>query len=93
MIRITISDTGIGIPKDEIPRLFARFSRGKDTARLKASGTGLGLYVGKCMIQDNGGKVWVESDGDGKGSRFIVELPIETPQEITDKIKEVLNKT
>jgi len=85
VVRITISDTGIGIPKDEIPRLFARFSRGKDTTRLKVSGTGLGLYVGKCMIQDNGGKVWVESDGDGKGSRFIVELPISPPKDILEK--------
>lgn len=79
--RITISDTGIGIPEEEIPRLFARFSRGKDTSRLNASGTGLGLYVCKGMIEGNGGKVWAESDGKGKGSRFIVELPIDSGKE------------
>lgn len=74
--RITISDTGIGIPKDEIPYLFAKFSRGKDTTRLNAAGTGLGLYICKGFIEGNGGKIWVESEGDGKGSKFIVELPI-----------------
>lgn len=93
VIRITISDTGIGIPKDELPRLFARFSRGKDTKRLKSAGTGLGLYVGKCMIQDNGGRIWAESDGDGKGSRFIVELPIEPPKEILDKMEKQKKST
>lgn len=79
MARITITDTGIGIPESEIPYLFARYSRGKDTSRLNAGGTGLGLYVCKGMIEGNGGKVWAESDGEGKGSRFMVELPIEPP--------------
>ncbi len=83
--RITISDTGIGIPKDEIPYLFAKFSRGKDTTRLNAGGTGLGLYICKGFIEGNGGKIWVESEGDGKGSRFIVELPIETPKDILEQ--------
>ncbi|HMK83911.1 MAG TPA: HAMP domain-containing sensor histidine kinase, partial [Candidatus Bathyarchaeia archaeon] len=82
VVRITVTDTGIGIPKTEIPYLFARFSRGKDTSRLNAGGTGLGLYVCKGMIEGNGGKVWAESDGEGKGSRFIVELPIEPQEEI-----------
>lgn len=86
VIRITVSDTGMGIPTDGIQQLFSRFSRGKGTARLKTSGTGLGLYVCKGMIEGNGGKVWAESDGEGKGSRFIVELPIETPKEILSKV-------
>lgn len=79
VVRLTITDTGIGIPATEIPYLFARYSRGKDTARLNASGTGLGLYVCKGMIEGNGGRVWAESDGEGKGSRFIVELPVGAP--------------
>lgn len=80
VVRITVADTGIGIPETEIQYLFARFSRGKDISRLNAGGTGLGLYVCKGMIEGNGGKVWAESDGQGKGSRFIVELPVESPK-------------
>lgn len=75
-LRITVSDTGIGIPADEMPRMFSKFSRGKDVKRLNAGGTGLGLYVVKMIVEGNKGQVWVESDGDGKGSRFIIELPI-----------------
>ncbi|MBA4319018.1 MAG: hypothetical protein C0412_11525 [Flavobacterium sp.] len=80
-IRLTVSDTGIGIPATEIPYLFSKFSRGKDISRLNANGTGLGLYLVKMMIGGNGGKVWVESEGDGKGSRFIMELPLEQSKE------------
>ncbi|HAI74298.1 MAG TPA: hypothetical protein DCS28_02795 [Candidatus Moranbacteria bacterium] len=75
-VRIAVSDTGIGIPKEEMPYLFTKFSRGKDVKRLSVSGTGLGLYVGKNMIEGNGGKIWVESEGAGKGSKFIVELEV-----------------
>ena len=75
LIRITVSDTGIGIPKDGLPYLFEKFSRGKDTARLHATGTGLGLYVAKNIIEAHHGRVWAESEGEGKGSRFILELP------------------
>ncbi|HAV11331.1 MAG TPA: hypothetical protein DCX32_02195 [Candidatus Moranbacteria bacterium] len=69
------------MPVDEMSYLFKKFSRGKDTGRLHASGTGtgLGLYVGKNIVDAHHGKVWVESDGEGKGSRFIIELPIEQP--------------
>ncbi len=75
-IRVIVSDTGIGIPQDEVPYVFAKFSRGHDTSRLQASGTGLGMYVGKSLIEAQNGKIWVESKGDGKGSKFIIELPI-----------------
>jgi len=77
MVRITVSDTGIGIPKEEIPYLFRKFSRGKDTSRLHVGGTGLGLYVGKAIAEAHHGQVWVESDGAGMGSRFIIEIPVE----------------
>jgi signal transduction histidine kinase len=73
---VAITDTGIGIPKDEMPYLFEKFSRGKDTSRLNAAGTGLGLHVGVKMIQELKGRIWVESEGAGKGSTFFVELPV-----------------
>lgn len=78
VVRIIISDTGIGIPKEEIPYLFRKFSRGKDVSRLHATGTGLGLYVGKAIAEAHHGQTWVESDGAGKGSRFIIEIPLDT---------------
>lgn len=75
-VRVVVSDTGIGVPEDEIPYLFKKFSRGKNTSRLNATGTGLGLFVAKNIIEAHGGKVWVESDGTGKGSRFYIQLPL-----------------
>jgi len=78
-VRVIVSDTGIGIPKENLPYLFSKFSRGKDTSRLHAEGTGLGLYVGKNLVEMHHGKVWAESDGPNRGSRFIVELPLRQP--------------
>lgn len=78
VVRITVSDTGIGVPKEEIPFLFKKFSRGKDVSRLHVGGTGLGLFVGKAIADAHHGATWVESDGAGKGSRFIIEIPINT---------------
>jgi signal transduction histidine kinase len=75
--RVAVSDTGIGVPKEEMPYLFQKFSRGKDTSRLNAIGTGLGLHVGKKMIEALQGKLWVESKGANLGSTFFVELPKE----------------
>ncbi len=69
-VRVTVIDTGIGIPETELPYLFAKFSRGKDLSRLNAGGTGLGLYVAKNMVEKNGGKIRAESGGEGRGSRF-----------------------
>ncbi len=84
-LRVTVSDTGIGIPAEEIPYLFAKFSRGKDIARLNTGGTGLGLYVVKMISEANGGKVWIESPGAGMGTKFILELPLEQEQETLER--------
>ena len=85
VVRVIVSDTGIGIPQSELPYLFAKFSRGKDISRLNTGGTGLGLYVGKAIVEANGSRVWAESDGEGKGSRFIIEIPVEQDPEIIKK--------
>lgn len=76
VVRITVSDTGIGVDKEEIPNLFKKFSRGKEVSRLHVGGTGLGLFVGKSIIDAHHGETWVESEGIGKGSKFIIEMPI-----------------
>ncbi|MCK5059608.1 MAG: hypothetical protein KAR00_00450 [Candidatus Pacebacteria bacterium] len=76
-LRVSIIDTGIGIDTDELPRIFNRyFERGVDAEKIFASGKGLGLSISKNMIQLHSGKILVDSHGKGKGSTFMVELPI-----------------
>lgn len=72
--RIEIADTGVGIPKENLPRIFERFYRVDKTRSRKLGGTGLGLSIVKHIVIMHGGKINVQSE-EGKGSRFIVELP------------------
>lgn len=76
MIRIEVSDTGMGISKSEMGNLFKKFSRGSNADQLAAGGIGLGIYVGRKIIEAHHGKIWAESPGIEKGATFIVELPI-----------------
>ena len=78
--RIIIADTGIGIHPEDKNKLFEKFSRINETTKMAVSGTGLGLFVGKNFIAAHGGHIHVESDGPGKGSRFIIELPLVNPK-------------
>jgi signal transduction histidine kinase len=71
---ITVQDTGIGIPKEILPKLFQKFTRANNANKTNIKGTGLGLYVAKQMIEAHHGTIRAESDGEGKGSKFIVEL-------------------
>jgi two-component system, OmpR family, phosphate regulon sensor histidine kinase PhoR len=71
----TVSDTGIGIPQAELPRIFERFYR-VDVARSReVGGTGLGLSIAKHLVEGHGGKIWVESE-IGQGSQFHFSIPI-----------------
>ncbi len=74
-VTVKISDTGIGIAPEDIPKLFTKFTRAKDAFRTNVIGTGLGLYIAKQMVEAQGGKIWVESEGLGKGSTFFIRLP------------------
>jgi signal transduction histidine kinase len=76
-VRFMTSDTGIGIDAKELPSLFEKFTRAKDANKVNTTGTGLGLYVAKNLVEGQKGTIRIESDGLGKGSRFIVELPME----------------
>ena len=87
--RIIIKDTGIGIKPEDKEHLFQKFLRSKETTKMVVSGAGLGLYVGKSFVEAHGGKVWAESEGPGKGSRFIIELPFVNPkvkQGVSDQV-------
>lgn len=73
-ILISIKDTGIGISHETMPKLFNKFIRASDANRTNVQGTGLGLYVAKQMVEAHKGRVWAESEGEGKGSTFFIEL-------------------
>jgi two-component system, OmpR family, phosphate regulon sensor histidine kinase PhoR len=74
-VAITVRDFGIGIKKDDIPRLFERFFRAGDELTRTVKGSGLGLTLVKEIIDAHGGRVDVASE-PGKGSAFAVRLPI-----------------
>ena len=72
---LTVSDTGIGIPKVDQPRIFERFYR-VDVARSReAGGTGLGLAIAKHLVEVHGGRLWVDSEV-GRGSQFHFSVPV-----------------
>jgi len=75
VMRVIVSDTGIGMEKDEIEAIFEKFTRGRQVSHYRTEGTGLGMYVGKKVVEAHKGKIFAESDGKGKGSRFTLELP------------------
>jgi len=73
-IIFSIQDTGIGIPEKEKVTLFEKFSRGKGVSKLHTEGTGLGLYLAAKLVEAHQGRIWAESEGEGKGSTFYFEL-------------------
>lgn len=76
---LTVSDTGIGIPKADQPRIFERFYR-VDVARSReAGGTGLGLAIAKHLVEVQGGRLWVDSEV-GQGSQFHFSVPLFDPE-------------
>ena len=75
LMRISVRDTGVGLSFQDKEKIFKRFSRGSDSSKLNAGGSGLGLFVAKKMVEDHRGHIWAESAGPGKGSTFIITLP------------------
>jgi signal transduction histidine kinase len=70
-VEIRVKDSGVGIPENELKRIFRRFYR----LTGKAKGTGLGLFIVQSVVKKHGGKVFAESDGEGKGTTLVVRLP------------------
>ena len=77
-MQISVTDTGPGIPAEEVNKVFGRFYQIGQAGTQKTQGTGLGLAISKALVEMHGGKIWAESEA-GKGSTFSFTLPAEQP--------------
>jgi signal transduction histidine kinase len=76
-VLFSIKDTGVGISHEVMPKLFTKFVRAENANKQNIYGTGLGLYVAKDIVEAHKGRLWAESEGEGKGSTFFLELDME----------------
>ncbi|MBI2442417.1 MAG: GAF domain-containing protein [Candidatus Levybacteria bacterium] len=78
LVILSVHDTGKGISQEDLPKLFKKFSIVGTTTVLThgAQSTGLGLYISKSIVELHKGKIWVNSDGEGKGATFSFSLPV-----------------
>jgi signal transduction histidine kinase len=74
-IRISVADTGLGIKRGDLERIFEPFEQVESSVMRKYQGTGLGLSLARKFVELHGGKIWAESQGEGKGSCFHFTLP------------------
>jgi signal transduction histidine kinase len=79
-ILFRVRDNGHGIPSDELPYVFDRFFQGKSGRGAK--GTGLGLTIAKLWVEAHGGRIWAESEGEGKGTTVTFTLPVFAEQRL-----------
>jgi signal transduction histidine kinase len=78
--RVAVTDTGVGIAKDDLPILFTRFGRVSTSQTVHLPGTGLGLYLGRQLARLHGGEITVDS-ASGRGSTFTLHLPVSASRE------------
>jgi len=74
-VLICVCDSGLGMSKELQEKLFGQFVR-DPAIKKEIRGTGLGLYIAKNIIEAHNGKIWAESEGEGKGSKFFVKIPL-----------------
>ena len=74
--QISVVDHGLGIPEDQMGRLFQKFERVRTDQHALIGGTGLGLYICRLITEGHGGRIWAESE-PGAGSTFSVLLPLD----------------
>lgn len=87
-VRVAVIDTGIGIAAEHLPHLFERFYRVDKSRARNSGGSGIGLAIARHLIYAQGGEIWAESDGIGKGARFIFTLPL-APQMAVVRVEPV----
>jgi len=75
-VQVRVRDNGAGIAKTDLKRIFKRFYRVPGPLAARVKGTGLGLYIVRSVAKRHGGRAWAESEGPGRGSTFVLELPI-----------------
>lgn len=75
-LRFSVKDSGVGITDEDKKNLFTEGGHGKDSIKVNVHSTGYGLFIAKQVVDMHGGKIWAESEGQGKGSTFVVEFPI-----------------
>ena len=75
-IEFTVTDTGLGINPEDQKRIFEPFEQLDASSSKKYQGTGLGLALSKSIVELHGGKIWIESNGETKGSRFSFIIPL-----------------
>lgn len=71
---ISVKDTGIGVPQEQMDKLFSKFFRAENAVKFQADGSGLGLYIARNIVRAHGGQMWAESQ-PGRGSTFHLTLP------------------
>ena len=84
LLVLRVRDRGVGIPQDELKRIFKRFYRVRRRGRPRVKGTGLGLFIVRSIVRNHGGRVFAQSEGTGKGTTVTLELPRkELPRKVT----------
>jgi len=74
-VSVRVKDEGMGIPKSELKQIFKRFYRVPGPLAVRIKGTGLGLFIVRSVARRHGGRAWAESEGPGRGSTFVLQLP------------------